>query len=189
MQPPQNPHSIQICPLIAPYKYKKHKDACIRNMDPDADDVEEHKVGATIASATKQWRKRQPTVSLMCSSITPAHVRREEGNSWHVVALASADSSTIFVHDPNFNAAAFAGGGRHSFKDVPMNSTTIPMVRDHFTQATEVWLQSPPDDFDRNLGECMGRSAQWLEAKVVGRLPWPPNSTTAGGVWHRFNVD
>lgn len=175
---------IEVCPVIATYKDKKHKDNCIKSLDPEVDDVNEYKAGATISSATKAWRKTRPTIGLVCSSISPASVARAEGNEWHMVVLAT-HNNTIFIHDPNFNFATHAGSVR-SFKDVPMNSTTIPMVKSHFTQATEVWLQGPPSGFDRSAGECMGRSLQWLEATVSGQLPWPPNATAAGGQWHKF---
>ncbi|KAF1358829.1 hypothetical protein EJ07DRAFT_179560 [Lizonia empirigonia] len=183
--PPEKPHTIEICPVIARYPDKKHKDACIKRIDPEVDDVEEYKAGATIASATKQWRKSRPTIGLVCSKITAAHVKQDEGNKWHMVALATANSSEIFVHDPNFDAAAYTSG-RKSFKDVRMNPITQLMLQKHFIMATEVWLQGPPSDYDRDLGECMGCSAQWLEATVTGKLPWPPNSTAAGGEWHRL---
>jgi hypothetical protein len=51
---PKDTPAIKICPLIATYRDKKHKDACIKNINLEADNIEEYKVGATIASATRK---------------------------------------------------------------------------------------------------------------------------------------
>ncbi|KAH5708167.1 hypothetical protein HBI81_256450 [Parastagonospora nodorum] len=88
----------------------------------------------------------------------------------------------VWVHDPAYDAEAHRG----TVKRVEMaGNTNVHRLVQQWNPVRQVYYQGPPTTYLSQPGnmECMGRSAQWVEATINGTLPWPPNSDPSGGQW------
>lgn len=126
----------------------------------------EYEAGITRSTAAKHFVNRG-SIGLVTSSLSNAAQNAVGENNWHTVAMAR-HQGTVFVHDPSYNAASYGDASRMA--DVNGTRMVHGLVK-QWPAINGAYFQGPPNGYDRNQQECMGRSAQWIEATVAGTLP------------------
>jgi hypothetical protein len=177
----------RVNPLIATYKTNKNKKSWVDSPNISEDEKEEYSRGATVTTAIQGWRA-SGSIGVVTSSLSSASAQSQGDNNWHTVAMAR-QGTQVWIHDSMYNAAAHAGNAKR-VEGVHGTSIAHKIILE-WSLVTGVWFQGPPSAYIANSGqmECMGRSAQWVEATVNGTLPWPPNKDSSGGqwIWHSKN--
>lgn len=168
----------QIVPGIATYNTASTKAQWVAMADLSAAQKAEYEAGMTRSTAAKHFVNRG-SIGLVTSSLSNAAQNAVGENNWHTIAMARYQG-TVFVHDPAYNVASYGGAPRMA--DVSGTRMVQALVGD-WASVQGAYYQGPPSGYDRNQEECMGRSAQWMEATVAGTLPWPPNVQPQGGQW------
>lgn len=170
----------RVNPHIATYKDRKHKDSFVNMPGLDAQERAAYEAGATAPTAVRDWVS-SGSVGVVCSSLTNAADLATK-NDWHCVGMARLGEK-VWVHDPAYNPEDHHGNVKRV--EITGNTMTHQLVQ-HWNTVRQVHFQGPPPEYLAQPGqmECMGRSAQWVEATVNGTLPWPPDSNSSGGQWY-----
>lgn len=178
-------HTPRVCPVIATYTTGKQKKSWTDQPQLTDNEKAWYTCGATLSTAAKSW-KASGTVGVVQSSMLNAAEVSQGGNQWHAVAVAR-DGDQVFVHDPEYREATYVRS-RRRMENVHGAGNIHKLALD-WARVRGAWFQGPPDSFEEGQAECMGRSAQWVEATVNGTLPWPPNKDSSGGqwIWHDKN--
>jgi hypothetical protein len=122
---------------------------------------DEYSRGATISGAKKGWRARG-SIGVVTSSMSSASEQSQQENYWHTVAMAR-QGSKVCVHDLAY----------------------VHRLIQQWPSVPGAYFRAHPSAIWRiqDLLECMGRSAQCVDATVSGTLLWPPNSSSLGEQW------
>ncbi|USP79346.1 hypothetical protein yc1106_06620 [Curvularia clavata] len=170
--------SLKICPVVATYRTGAIKKAWVNQEGLSEEAKKEYACGATLSTAVKNWTQGG-TVGVVTSSMSSASEQSQGFNDWHAVGMALLNDE-VWVHDPAYDANDYTG----KIKRVDgVNGTgMVHQLVQSWPRVRGVYFQGPPTSYSPNQMECMGRSAQWVEATVAGELPWPPNKDASGGV-------
>jgi hypothetical protein len=171
----------RVNPYVATYKDAKDKTSWVGMEDLTPTEKAEYARGATLSGATKEWRAGG-SVGLVTSCMSSASSQSQGQNNWHTVAMAR-NGSTVWVHDSEYNAAEHAGNVKRV--DGVHGTGNVHRLIHQWAPVQGVYFQGPPPSYVARPGqlECMGRSAQWVDAILNGTLPWPPNRDPSGGEW------
>jgi hypothetical protein len=169
----------RVCPVVATYPSGAIKKTWTGQTGQTPEEKAEYARGATLSAAAKHWTQ-QGVVGVVTSSLSSASELSQGANEWHTVAMAR-DGNRVFVHDAAYDAATHAGNVKRV--DGVSGTGMVHRLVHTWPQVQGVYFQGPPSSYDPTQRECMGRSAQWVEATVNGTLPWPPNHDASGGVW------
>jgi hypothetical protein len=183
--PASTPPGIKICALVPSYPDGKTKSGYMNQAGLSPTDKEEYEAAATLSAAIKEWRAGG-TIGLVTSSLSDAVALSTGQNNWHTVAVVRI-GSTVWIHDPAYQFLDHKG--KTNRMDSINGTKMVYRMVQEWKAVTEIWVQGPDPKFaarlDNNL-DCMGRSAQWIDATVSGQLPWPPNRDASGGVWIQY---
>jgi hypothetical protein len=173
--------SLKVCPVVATYPNGAVKKGWVQQPTLSDAEKSEYARGATTSGAAKGWTQGG-TVGVVTSSMSDAVSPSTGSNDWHTVAMAR-HGNKVWVHDPAYSAAAHAGNV-HRIDGVSGGGMVHKLVH-QWPQVEGAFFQGRPVGSVGGHGqlECMGRSAQWVEATVAGTLPWPPNHDPSGGTW------
>lgn len=125
-------------------------------------------------------------MGLVASCISNAKQQSDGRNDWHTVAVAR-HGERVWIHDPGYSPASVAHGQRRRILDVGGNGMVHQLLKT--CRVERACYQGPPSTYPSDLGECMGRSAHWIQQTLCGNLPWPPDADPSGGDWieHTLN--
>lgn len=182
-------NSINVCPLVVAYKDGKQKTSWVAAGEATAEQREEAGACVTLSAFNKAWRAAGSVgVVVSCMDNAPELSTLDTSN-WHAVAVAQ-QGDTVWIHDPAYNSLDYAEQEKPRMDRVHGTRLVHLLVKE-WKSVKHIWLQGPEPEHQVALGDglqCMGRSAQWIEATLDGTLPWPPNGPN-GGRWteHRKN--
>jgi hypothetical protein len=174
---------LKICPVVATYPTRAVKKSWTEQNGLSAKEKGEYARGATLSTAAKSWTQGG-TVGVVTSSLSSASAQSQGGNDWHTVAMAR-QGNNVWVHDLGYEAGAHGGNVRRV--DGVHGTGMVQRLVQSWPQVQGVYFQGPPTSYKPGQLECIGRSAQWVDATVGGRLPWPPNKDSSGGTWTWHN--
>ena len=137
--------------------------------------------GHTLSVARPSWPASRPVAGVVTSPLSSAVDHQQGRNEWHTVAMAR-EGNKVWVHDPSYQAADYAGSARPRVASVPGNKMVGQLVS-QWPNVSGVWYQGPPNSFAQGQQQCMGRSALWVENTLQGAAPWPPDTRGSGGNW------
>jgi hypothetical protein len=144
--------------------------------------------GATLSEGARRFKVTgSGSIGLVCSSMSPLVPPPGEHptNIWHVVGIAWHNGS-VFIHDTEFNADDWPDPATRRVSMVAGSQMVQALLNNKSQRPNTIYYQGPPTTLAAGQQECMGRSAQWVEATVNGTLPWPPNANASGGQWTKF---
>jgi hypothetical protein len=167
--------------LVATYPTGKIKDSWTGMPSLSQQEKDEYKRGATVSGTIKGW-SAGGSIGVVTSCMSSASAQSQGENNWHTVAMARKGDK-VWVHDPAYIATAHAGNVKRV--DTVPGSRIVHSLVQNWSPVQGVYFQGPPSSYTAIPGqmECMGRSAQWVDATINGTLPWPPDSNDSGGQW------
>ena len=157
-----NPSPYIICPIIPCYRDVKQRNIQIaRAHEEDKDD---YKAGYSISSSIRYFPSRIGGVGVI---VSPYDNATQTTNTWHAVAIVR-QGSHMAIYDPTYIMKS------HSNGRFPRGLINVQRLGSNALSGIQyVWIQGPPTTTCTVEQDCMGRSAQMVEALVSGQFPWP----------------
>jgi hypothetical protein len=176
-QPNTNTTPYRVAPIIATYANQTQRLHAINNAYPE--DRQQYTAGMSVNSATRYYPSGIGGVGMVTSSLQNT---TQASNDWHTVGVLR-HGQTVWVHDPQY---------------VPGSQTRLPMIPG--TANVTRLLNSPGFGAVNQVqvqglaaapGECMGRTAQWVDNVISapGALaPYQPGHFIPGQVNNGWQV-
>jgi hypothetical protein len=105
---------------------------------------------------------------------------------WHTVGILRIGHQ-LFIFHPGLNMDEVDNGVTR-LQEIKSIIRVYEATRkgNNLSSCSKILIQGCPPGASANNMECMGRTAEWMEKVLTGILPYPPNSTAAGGPWKRI---